>query len=182
MKFCCVGVVCIAAGLFAGCGNQAKPDSGKAETSRVETKPVANIQELMAGLIMPGAARLWDAVQTRIDEKGTHETKPQTPEEWAELQFIAKGLAETGNLLTMQGHAVDQENWAKHARGMTEASLRVAKAAEAKDPDKFFETGGQLYDNCKTCHDEYLEKVFTQRTSAQPVGTPLSAPPGAESK
>jgi hypothetical protein len=182
MNRCFVVFVCLACVVANGCKNQAGPAPEKSEAPVFAPKPVANVQEIMAGLIMPATGRLWGAVQTQMDEKGTHEIKPQTPEEWAELQFIAKGLAETANLLVMEGHAVDQQNWAKHAKGMLEAALQVAKAAEAKDPDKFFDAGGQVYNHCKACHDEYLEKVFTQRTSAQPTGTPLSAPPGAETK
>ena len=168
-------ILCVWSLLLSACGAEAP----KKTSSAFETKPVADLQEIMASLVMPPADILWQSVRFEVDKEGIHEYKPKDAEEWAKVRYAAKGLAEAANLLMIDGRAVDQEDWAKFATAMRETALNAAKAAEAKDADKVLETGGYVYDNCKNCHDKYLEQIFEKRTGGKPVeGTPLSAPPG----
>jgi len=60
-------VFCAAASLFA-----CQPSAPK-----TEFKAVANTQDVMESLVAHMAQNIWDAVKIEIDEKGTHETKPQ---------------------------------------------------------------------------------------------------------
>ena len=41
------------------------------------------------------------------------------------------------------------------ARGLTVASTRALKAAEARDAAAVFEAGGEIYNACSTCHARY---------------------------
>jgi hypothetical protein len=169
----CVGILSLSA-----CGSEA----AKTDAATFEMKPVANVQEIMASLIMPAADVMWKSVSTVVDETGSHDYFPQDVEGWNEVEFAAMGLAETANLLMLEGRAVDQGNWAKYSTALRETALVVAQAAKAQDADKVLETGGYVYDNCRACHDEYLEQFAEKRGDSRPAETPLSAPPGVETK
>jgi hypothetical protein len=169
----CVGILSLSA-----CGTEA----AKKEPAAFEMKPVAEVHDIMASLIMPAADVMWKAVRIEVDKDGIHEYFPKSVEEWGEVEYAAMGLAETANLLMLEGRAVDQGDWAKYSAGMRDAALVVAKAAKAQDPDKVLETGGYVYDNCKSCHDKYLEQFAAKRGNSKPAETPLSAPPGVQTK
>jgi hypothetical protein len=171
-------VLCVGILLLSACGTEA----AKKDSAAFEMKPVAEVHDIMASLIMPAADVMWKSVSTVVDDTGIHENFPKDAEGWNEVEFAAMGLAETANLLMLEGRAVDQGNWAKYSTALRETALVVAKAARAKDADKVLETGGYVYDNCKACHDEYLERFAEKRGDPKPTETPLSAPPGVETK
>ncbi|MCR5872821.1 hypothetical protein LRS10_00610 [Phenylobacterium sp. J426] len=39
---------------------------------------------------------------------------------------------------------------------MTQRALEAKAAAEAKDRQKVFDTGGRLYEVCVACHEKYV--------------------------
>jgi isoleucyl-tRNA synthetase len=166
---------------ISGCAQQQSSDENKAAPA-YEMKAVANVQELMESLVAHMAEDIWNSVKTEIDKDGVHEYKPKNKMEWDEVRYSAMGLAETANLLMMDGRAVDQGNWAKHSKGLMDTSLAVAKAAKEENADGVLEAGGNVYEHCKGCHDEYLQQVEKKRTGGKPAETPLTAPPGFEKK
>jgi hypothetical protein len=42
------------------------------------------------------------------------------------------------------------------ARGLVDAGEAALKAAEAKNVDMVFATGGELYQKCLECHSKYM--------------------------
>ena len=68
----------------------------------------------------------------------------------------AATLVESGNLLMLDGRAVDQDQWMATAKGMSDAAAQVLEAAEAKDVEAYFDAGGALYEACTACHSKYL--------------------------
>ena len=135
---------------LAGCMQQSAPPAEPV------VQPVASVQDIMESLIGHMATDVFSSVGTIIDEKGTHEIAPENDEAWTEVRYAAMGLAETGNLLMMEGRAKDQEDWLLFSRQLRERSVVAAKAAEAKNPDELLDAGGQIYEVCLNCHRKYI--------------------------
>jgi hypothetical protein len=121
---------------------------------------VADVQQVMTVILEPAAETYWDAVGTVIDSAGTHETAPRTAEQWVEVYRAALVVAESGNLLMMEGRARDGGAWIRLSRAMVEAGSRAAKAAESRDPARVFEAGGELYEACTACHAVYATQTL----------------------
>jgi hypothetical protein len=117
--------------------------------------PVAQTKQLMEWVIDPAADVVWDSVKTVVTEAGTKEIAPHTAEEWDAVRNGAAVLAESGNLLMMEGRARDRDRWMKSAHALTEAAVRAMKAAEAKNIPALFDAGGQIYNACSACHARY---------------------------
>jgi hypothetical protein len=127
--------------------------------------PVASVGLLMQTIIEPAADHYWDAVGSVTDEHGTTSFSPTSAEEWTELRNNGYVLAESGNLLMMEGRARDQGDWLRLARAMVEAGRQAAVAAEQRDTTAVFEAGSVVYQACSACHAAYL--------------IPKATPPGA---
>ena len=110
----------------------------------------------MSWIVDPSATAIWNSVGTVTTQKGTEEHHPETDEEWATFRNAAAMLVESGNLLMLDGRAVDSDQWMSTARGMADAAATVLQAAEAKDVEAYFDAGGTLYEACTACHSKYL--------------------------
>jgi cytochrome c553 len=125
---------------------------------------VVNLKQLMEWVIDPAADVVWDSVKTIITEEGTKEIAPQTDEQWAAVRNGAATLAESANLLMIEGRARDNKEWMAAARRLTTTAGQALKAAEAKDATALFTTGGDIYNACRACHERYAN--FDQQTAA----------------
>lgn len=133
----------------------------------------ADSRQLMVSVIEPAAEAYWDAVGVIMDEEGTHEIEPRTPEEWAAVESAAWVLAESGNLLLLEDRAQGRGHWIAMSRAMIEVGTRAADAAAAKDPQAVFDMGAEVYFVCTGCHAVYAAE--TLRPNALP-GAPPKAP------
>ena len=120
-----------------------------------EAAPVANVRQLMLGVITPTATAIYESVGTSVTEKGVEETFPRDDEAWALLGANAAALAEAGELLITGGRAVDQGEWVTIARAMSTAAKEAIAAAAAKDKDKILSAGSNLNETCDNCHARY---------------------------
>ena len=68
------------------------------------------------------------------------------------MRNAAITLAESGNLLMMVPRAKDGGEWMKMAQQMIDTSEAAIKAAEAKNPERLFTVGGDIYESCSACH------------------------------
>ena len=127
--------------------------------------PVANLQELMATVVDPAADFYWDAVGWIIDENGTEEIRPRSPEEWDLVRNAAFVVAESGNLMMMQGRAIDEELFGTYAQAMVDVGRRAIEVAEARDEMAVFDVGAEIYAVCTGCHATYA--LETLRPGAQ---------------
>ena len=118
-------------------------------------RPVADLKQLMQAIVEPAADEYWDAVGWIDDAGGTHEIAPTTAEEWDAVRNHAYAIAESGNLLMMQGRAFDAGEWMRVSRGLTDAATTALQAAEAKDVEALFDAGGVVYQACVACHEKY---------------------------
>ena len=116
---------------------------------------VVAMKQLMEWVIDPAADVIWDSVKTVMTEKGTQEIAPQTDEQWDAVRNGAATLAESGNLLMIDGRARDGKEWMRAARRLMDAADQARKAAEAKKADALFAAGGVVYNACRACHQQY---------------------------
>src|SRR5438132_266414 len=75
--------------------------AGTARVEAVVTAPVATIQQIMTGIVMPNAQIVYDAVGSVSDASGTKDKAPSSDKEWTAVADAAAALVESGNLLLM---------------------------------------------------------------------------------
>lgn len=140
-----MGVVA-AAGASCGSQPEAAPPPFKTELG---------VQRLMQLVIDPAADQLWTSVSTTVTEKGVDEVFPKSDEEWEAVRYGAAVLVESGNLLMLGGRARDTEDWSKFSVALSDAASTALKAAEARNVEAVFKTGGDIYQACTNCHQKY---------------------------
>jgi hypothetical protein len=119
-------------------------------------KTALGLKELMEHVVDPSADAFWLASGTIITAKGETSRAPTTDAGWEAAVNAAATLVESGNLLMMPGRARDQKEWVLFAQQLADAGAAGMKAAQAKDERAVFETGGQIYIACRSCHMKYL--------------------------
>ena len=144
-----IRVMALLAVLAVGCNRSTPPPF----------KPIADTKLLMQSVIDPNADIVWEAVQTIISAEGTEEIRPRSDEAWTEVRNAAITLAESGNLLMMVPRAKDGGEWMTRAKEFIDASEAAIRAAEAKNADRLFTIGGDIYETCSRCHQKYLEAI-----------------------
>lgn len=138
--------------LLSGCAAEdAPPETGSTPPFR----PVANVQELMLTIVEPAAETYWDAVGWIVDADGTQEIRPESEEDWEEVRNAAFLVAESGNLLMMQGRAVDDGPWISMSQALIDVGDLAIQAALARDEAAVFDVGAQVYAACTACHSAY---------------------------
>jgi hypothetical protein len=115
---------------------------------------VADVQQLMEAIIEPAAEVYWDAVGWVDEPATTIEIRPTTDEEWEEVVNAAYVVAESGNLLMMEGRTMSGP-WVPMSQTMIEVARRAIAAAEARDEAAVFDVGAELYYACTACHSQY---------------------------
>ena len=124
-------------------------------------KPVADVKQLMQGAIDPNADVIWEATGTIISKEGVEERRPKTQEEWDAVRASAITLTESGNLLMMAPRAKDGDLWMKRSQELIDTGQAAWRAAEAKDVQKLFDVGADIYEACSHCHQDYMEAIKT---------------------
>lgn len=144
---------------------------------------VGTVHELMKGIVDPTSDVLFDAVATDITAAGVNEKKPQTDEEWENVQHNALMLAEAANLLKMPGRIAarpgdktksegpdapeltpeeiqakidaDRTKWLKYATNLQDQARKTWDAANKRDAAAVFALGEDIDMACEDCHLEY---------------------------
>lgn len=129
-----IGIAAIVALLVAG-----------AVAQRSAMRPVASVTELMKAMVIPASNALFDVPrQVPEDDAG-----------WETVRNHAIVLAESGNLLLVEGRAEDSEVWKSTSVALVEAGEAALEAAKARDVDKILEVGNQIIDACERCHEKH---------------------------
>lgn len=126
-------------------------------------RPVADVKQLMQAVIDPAADELWESTSWVITANGTEERMPRSDAEWTAVRNHAIEITEAGNLLMMAPRAKDGGEWMVRSQALIDSGTAAWRAAEAKDVQKLFDTGGQIYEACSSCHEKYLEEVVTAK-------------------
>ena len=125
----------------------------------VPFKAVADTKLLMQSVVDPNADLVWDAVKIIDTKEGTQDIRPRTDAEWTAVRNAAVAVAESGNLLMMVPRAKNGGEWMQLAQDMITTGEAAIRAAEAKNAEKLFTVGGDIYDSCSNCHRKYLDAI-----------------------
>jgi hypothetical protein len=111
-------------------------------------------KQVMTQIIDPA----WDAYRFSsgfVDTPtGTKDLTPTTPEGWRAADNAAAQLVEAGNLLLLPGRAHGGD-WIKASNSLSQVALKARAAVERHDSKAMFDLGGDLYQACNDCHQEY---------------------------
>jgi hypothetical protein len=119
------------------------------------TTPVASVKQIMNGIVSPASTVIFNAVSTTVTAKGVEDVAPRNDEEWAAVGNSAAALAEAGNLLMLDGRAVDRGDWITMSKAMIEAGRLSLKAVESKSTDGLLAAGENVNTSCDNCHRRY---------------------------
>jgi hypothetical protein len=122
-------------------------------------KAVADNKLLMQSVVDPNADIVWDSVKTIVTIKGTEDIRPHTEAEWTNVRNAAVALTESGNLLMMVPRAKDGGEWMQRAQELITTGEAAIRAADAKNADRLFTVGGDIYQACSNCHQKYMEAI-----------------------
>lgn len=117
--------------------------------------PVGSVKQIMKGIVGPAAAVVFESVSTTVTEAGREDKFPRSDAEWEAVGNSAVALAEAGNLLKMEGRAVDNGEWNKMSKAMIDAAKIALKATEAKSADAVLASGDAINVSCDNCHRRY---------------------------
>ncbi len=129
-------VFLIAAGLMATAAMAQAPTT---------FQPVGNMHQLMVDIIYPTSDAIF-----YVDRE-----PPKNQHDWDVLRTEALTLAESGNLLMMEGRARDQKNWIMESKMLADIGGKAYKAAQAKDIDGIRALNDSLNAACVVCHYQY---------------------------
>jgi cytochrome c556 len=116
-----------------------------APAPRPPTRNVGTMSELMVKIIYPYSDAIF-YIESRT---------PKTDAEWGVFEGQALMLAESANLLMMQGRARDQKQWMTDSRMMLDAAADAYAAAKKRDVDGIVFVGEKLLESCTSCHKTY---------------------------
>jgi hypothetical protein len=120
-------------------------------------QPVGTMSQLMIDIIYPTSDALF-----YVDRD-----PPKTQQQWNVLRSQALTLAESGNLLLMDGRARDQGNWVIESKMLIDLGTKAYKAAQAKDLDGIRALNDPLNAACVTCHYQYRPGYHRRQAPAQ---------------
>jgi hypothetical protein len=153
-------IVAASVGAMSGCAGE-RPDE--------PYRAIADVPELMAHVLEPSAQVYWRAVGWILDAEGEHELRPESEEEWLEVENAAFMVAESGNLLMMADRAVDDGAWMAMSQALIDIGQRAVLVAEERDDQGVFDVGAEMYHVCTQCHATYA--VETLRPSDDRAGS-----------
>ncbi|WP_419948967.1 hypothetical protein [Candidatus Palauibacter sp.] len=145
-----LATVTLAAGVAAGCAGDG-PERPVA---------VADVTDLMLSVLEPAAETYWDGVGEILTEEGVHQFRPLAEEDWGSLRNAAFILAESGNLLMLDGRVRDRGDWMTQSRLMVDAGRVALEAVDRRDPDAVFDAGAEVYYACRDCHARYAAETL----------------------
>lgn len=114
------------------------------------------MKELMKYAIDPSADIVWAASGYVVDDKGTTDLSPKTPEGWAIVENNATIVAELSNALMLLGRSPGEPQWDAYSRRLHDAAMATKRAAHDQDRAGLLRTGGDLYAACTACHKYYV--------------------------
>jgi hypothetical protein len=112
----------------------------------VAPQPVASVKQLMEAMVIPSSDALFKVGQE----------EPKDDKAWAALRLQAVVLAESGNLLMLEGRARDREEWMNRSRALVEAGSVALEATEARNVTALLDAGDRIAETCEACHERYL--------------------------
>lgn len=130
-------------------------------------KSMLIVKDLMRYVLNPAAETFWLA-GGEIDDAGDQRKlrTPTTDEKWNGALAAAATVLETGNMLMMDGRAINDPQWAQWSRDLNKAGLAGIKAVQARDGEATFAAGSEMFNACQSCHAKYIRR---QRETPKPL-------------
>lgn len=153
-RFISLPILACGSALLSGCSSSPPPPPTAAAAPPFTL--ATDMKQLMSWVIDPNADIVWASVGTIISQDGQEEIAPRTDEQWVAVRNSAAVIAESGNLLMMEGRARNQDDWMKKSQAMIDAATQAMRAAEAKDAESLFTAGSDVYLACSACHAQYI--------------------------
>jgi hypothetical protein len=142
--------------IIAGAREAKRAPAGAAQASGPPSSaPVANVKQIMRGIVGPSANVVFESVSTTVSKAGIEEKQPRTDEEWLAVGSSAAALIESANMLTIGGRAIDTGEWVTMSKAMADAGMTALKATEKKDPAGVLAAGEAINTSCDNCHRKY---------------------------
>jgi cytochrome c556 len=116
-------------------------------------QPVGTMRQLMIDIIYPTSDAIF-----YVDRE-----PPKSQQDWNVLRTQALTLAESGNLLMMEGRARDQKNWIMESKMLADIGGKAYKAAQAKDIEGIRALNDSLNAACVVCHYQYRPGYHRRR-------------------
>lgn len=160
----------LAAMLAAGCAADVAP----------QPVAVADVTELMISVLEPAAETYWEGVGEILVEDGVHQIRPQSDEDWAALRNAAFVIAESGNLLMMDGRVRDRSDWMTYSSLMVDAGRVALAAADRRDAAAVFDAGAEVYYACRDCHARYATETLRPSDPSSVISTALGTSAAAD--
>jgi hypothetical protein len=105
------------------------------------------MNEFMLHVVDPAGQAFWRGAGTELTLEGERDLSPTDEAGWEDLVTAASTVAEAGNALQLPGRArAPEAEWNRYAQEMTARALDARKAADARDKQAVFDTGGRLYE------------------------------------
>ena len=141
--------------LLGGCGIISPTTSSTVSA----TPTVIDTRQLMEWVIDPTVDVIWDSVKFIENDKGSAQISPKTEAEWDVVRNAAATLAESSNLLMIQGRAREGKRWMEAVADLRAASTEALTAARSKNAMGVFDAGGHIYNACSSCHTHYAQHL-----------------------
>src|SRR5690554_6505546 len=105
-------------------------------------RATTSMLEMMNRIILPASNAVFYAAREA----------PDSDEAWRELENHALVLAESANLLLIDGYRQHSEQWLSDTFLMRDASIKAFEAAQERDEDTLIDLNNDLYESCESCH------------------------------
>ena len=162
-------------GVLTACTKAEPPPAAAASP----VKLTAGIQDIMKDMIDPAADFLWESVSTTETASGVEEKQPRTDEEWNEVRKQALILAESANLIVMEGRHVAREGqklddhgtpgnltaeesqkviaaeraaFVGFGQALHDVGVQFLEVAEQRSPQAMMDAGETMDQICEGCH------------------------------
>jgi hypothetical protein len=145
----------ISAIAFVVAGARTSAEQAPAAPVQPPPAPVASISQIMRAIAAPAATVIFESVSTTVSAAGVEEKQPRSDDEWADVASSAAALVEAGNMLMVEGRAIDRTDWITMARAMVTAGNEALEAAKTKSVEGILASGENINTSCDTCHERY---------------------------
>lgn len=115
---------------------------------------VLDAHHMMEWVLDPAVDVIWDSAGTIVTAEGEQDLSPTTDAGWEEVERQSAILAEAGNLLMMPGRSAGAD-WDSHSSELIRTGKLAMAAAAARDKAALFDAGGEIYQVCLACHNQY---------------------------
>jgi hypothetical protein len=130
---------------------------GPATAQEPQFAPAATVGELMSDVIYPLSDELFYIMRS----------PPETDWEWTGIRRSALMLAESGNLLMIDGRSIRQDGWMAASKALVDVATRAWEASLEHDVEAIVALSPELEQSCRSCHEMYHPRYLQRRANPE---------------